>query len=111
MTPPGSPPGAAPTGWKCPKRTGFLFPHPCTRLTPEGCPDCQNGQLDDPYVRRPRYYYNDYDTYDDSLTFFALESLMHHHTGSEPMAADFTEADGESMVIPDDTYENDLSGS
>ena len=94
-----------PPGWKCPKRIGFLFPHPCTRLTPEGCPDCQNGQIADPYVRQPRYYYTDYDTYDDSLTFWALESLGEH------MTHHFTEADGESMVTPDETYEDDLSAS
>jgi hypothetical protein len=94
-----------PPGWKCPKRIGFLFPHPCTRLTPEGCQDCQNGQIADPYIRRTdRYYYSNYDYYDDSLTGYALEALAGHHSH-------FTEADGESMVSPQDTYEDDLSGS
>ena len=102
------PPGP---GWKCPKRIGFLFPHPCTRLTPEGCQDCQNGQIADPYIRRTdRYHYNNYDSYesyDESFTGYALESLAeqmeHHHH--------FTEADGESLVTPDETYEDDMSGS
>ena len=96
-----------PPGWKCPKRIGFLFPHPCTRLTPEGCPDCQGGQIADPYIRRTdRYYYSSYDSYDDSLTGYALGSLsehLHHHR--------FTEADGESLVEPQDTFEDDMSGS
>jgi hypothetical protein len=97
-----------PPGWKCPKRIGFLFPHPCTRLTPEGCQDCQNGQIADPYIRRTdRYGYRSYDDYDDSLTGFALESLT-EHIGHEHH---FTEADGESMVLPQDGYEDDLSGS
>jgi hypothetical protein len=89
-------------GWKCPKRIGFLFPHPCNRLTPEGCPDCQNGQIADPYIRRTdRYYYTNYDYYDDSLTGYALGAIAEH----------FTEADGESLVMPQDTFEDDLSGS
>ena len=95
-----------PPGWRCPRRTGFLFPHPCSRLTPEGCPDCQNGQVSDPYtMRRDRYYYSGYDSYDTSLTAYALESL----------AGNFTEADGESLVTPQDdspdTFENNLSES
>jgi hypothetical protein len=93
-------------GWKCPRRTGFLFPHPCQRLTPEGCPDCQNGQVSDPYRARPRYYYTDsYDDYDYALTGIALSELAEH---ADPR---FTEADGESLVMPDDTYENDMSAS
>jgi hypothetical protein len=97
-----------PPGWKCDKRIGYLFPHPCNRLTPVGCQDCQNGQVTDPYIRRTdRYGYSNYDYYDDSLTGYALESLSessHEH--------DFTEADGESMVMPDDSsYESDLSAS
>jgi hypothetical protein len=101
-----------PPGWKCPRRVGFLFPHPCTRVTPEGCPDCQNGQINDPYRQRDRYYYSDYDTYDYSLTGYALGSL------ADRLDPRFTEADGESLVEshngPDDAtggFENDLSGS
>ena len=96
-------------GWKCDKRIGYLFPHPCNRLTPVGCPDCQNGQVTDPYIRRTdRYYYSSgYDSYDDSLTGYALGSMAERFREHE-----FTEADGESMVMPDDSsYENDLSGS
>ena len=95
-----------PPGWKCPKRIGFLFPHACTRLTPEGCQDCQNGQIPDPYIRRTdRYYYSNYDYYDDSLTGWALISLADHR---DPR---FTEADGESLVTPQEGFEDDLSAS
>jgi hypothetical protein len=91
--------------WKCPRRVGFLFPHPCTRTTSVGCPDCQNGQIDDPYRGRSRYYYgNDYDDYGESLTEFAA--------GAENI--NFTEADGESLVTPDDGsggFEDDLTAS
>jgi hypothetical protein len=86
--------------WKCSRRVGFLFPHPCTRTTSVGCPDCQNGQIDDPFSRRlDRYTYLDYDDYDDSLL---------------DIIPGFTEADGESLVTPDDEsddFENDLSAS
>jgi hypothetical protein len=94
-----------PPGWKCEKRIGYLFPHPCTRLTPVGCQDCQNGAVNDPYIRRTdRYQYNNYDYYDESLTGYALRAVS-------DSAADFTEADGESLVTPGDSYEDDLSAS
>jgi hypothetical protein len=91
--------------WKCPRRVGFLFPHPCTRTTSVGCPDCQNGQIDDPYRGRNRYYYgNDYDYYDESLTGYAL--------GAAEGNPNFTEADGESLVADDaGGFEDDLSAS
>ena len=58
-----------PTGWRCPKRIGFLFPHPCERLSPIDCPDCNNGSIDDPFRRRSRSgYSDDYDDYDSSAT-------------------------------------------
>lgn len=94
--------------WKCPRRVGFLFPHPCTRTTSVGCPDCQNGQVDDPYSRRPdRYSYLDYDDYDDSVIGYVAGSLINQDPN-------FTEADGESLVTPDDDaggFEDDLSAS
>jgi hypothetical protein len=100
-----------PPGWKCPKRIGFLFPHACTRLTPEGCQDCQNGQIADPYVRRTdRYSYSDYDYYDDSNTGYVLGAIGLEAIGDR-YDHRFTEADGESLVTPDDKFENDLSAS
>lgn len=95
-----------PPGWKCPKRIGYLFPHPCTRLTPEGCPDCQGGQVDDPYMRRTdRYDYGDYDDYD--IDFGDVGGLA----VADLADMSFSEADGESMVTPDDSFEDDLSAS
>ena len=104
-----------PPGWKCPRRIGFLFPHACPRLTPEGCPDCQGGEIADPYIRRTdRYYYRSYDYYDDSLTGYALAEI------GDALDPRFTEADGESLVTQQDDagggddgggYEDDTSAS
>ena len=81
-----------PTGWICPRRVGFLFPHACDRLSPIGCPDCQNGQIADPYAQRTdRYGYTDYDRYDDG--------------------SDFTEADGEHLIKRRAAFEDDMSAS
>jgi hypothetical protein len=94
--------------WQCPRRVGFLFPHPCTRTTAVGCPDCQNGQIDDPYRSRSRYGFGDdydYDYYDDSMLGFAAADIA----SQDP---NFTEADGESLVTPDDDgFEDDLTAS
>ena len=44
------------------RRVGFLFPHICLKTTPVGCPDCQNGQIGDPYaMRQDRYGYSRFD--------------------------------------------------
>ena len=81
-----------PPNWLCPRRVGFLFPHPCERTSPIGCPDCQNGQIADPYRQRTdRYGYTDYDDYGG--------------------ASDFTEADGETLVKRRPTFEDDMSAS
>ncbi|HLJ45672.1 MAG TPA: hypothetical protein VKU01_06680 [Bryobacteraceae bacterium] len=91
-----------PPDWKCPLRVGFLFPHPCDRMTPIGCPDCQNGQITDPYRQRDRGSYGDYDDYDDSV---------YETFGIAGAASDFTEADGEALVKPDQVFEDDMSAS
>jgi hypothetical protein len=91
-----------PAGWQCPRRIGFLFPHPCGRLTPIGCPDCDNGQVDDPYARRSdRDEYTDYDSYDDTV----LDDAAAYQ------ATDFTEADGENLVRPEEEFEDDMTES
>ncbi len=79
----------------CPRRIGFLFPHPCDRVSPIGCPDCDNGQLADPYAQREdRGAYSDYDQYDSAQW------------------GDFTEADGENLVTPEeDEFEVDAGAS
>jgi hypothetical protein len=91
-----------PPGWGCPRRIGFLFPHPCDRLTPIGCPHCDNGQIDDPYARRlDRDEYIDYDSYDDSMVAGAVGRR----------AMNFNEADGENLVHPEEEFEDDMTES
>jgi hypothetical protein len=106
-----------PDGWRCTKRVGFLFPHPCERMTPVGCPDCQNGQIQDPYCRRTdRYGYSgdDFDAYDSTeMGALAMGALAFGggDSGGAGASADFSEADGESLVAGDDNFEDDLSAS
>jgi hypothetical protein len=85
---------------------GFLFPHPCERQTPEGCPDCQNGQIADPYGQRvDRYTYTDYDDYGDNAL------AAYGTAGAITQFDDFTEADGETLIKPRDMFEDDMSAS
>ena len=102
----------------CPKRVGFLFPRPCERSTPVGCPDCNNGSVDDPYRRRPRGgYSDDFDTYDPSETDgwtpddTPRPSFGGGDSGGAGASMDFTEADGASLVNSDRDFEDDLSAS
>jgi hypothetical protein len=95
-----------PVSWKCPRSIGFLFPHECDRPSPVGCPDCNNGQVSDPFRQRTdRYEYNDYDNYSGvagvGLAGLALGSAHDN----------FTEADGESLVRPRKRFEEDMSAS
>jgi hypothetical protein len=53
-------------------------------------------------VRHARYGYTDYDDYDD-------ESFSGYAAGGD--TDDFTEADGETLVKPDEAFENDMSAS
>jgi hypothetical protein len=90
-----------PSGWRCPRRVGFLFPHECERLTPAGCPDCDNGQVNDPFAQRTdRYDYTDYDKYHGIVS-----------AGQPRNPNDFTEADGEKLVRPSKRYEDDMTAS
>jgi hypothetical protein len=90
-----------PTGWKCPRRVGYLFPHECDRASPEGCEECNNGQVTDPFAQRTdRYMYTDYDDY--------------HGVGTAGLGRhpnDFTEADGEKLVRPRKRFEDDMTAS
>ncbi len=89
-----------PSGWKCPRRTGFLFPHECDRITPVGCPDCDNGQVNDPFAHRTdRYGYTDYDNYQGV------------GSAGQRNPNDFTEADGEKLVRSRKRYEDDMTAS
>lgn len=76
-----------PPGFTCPRRVGFLFPHPCERLTSVGCPDCNDNQVNDPFRQRDRYGYTDYDDYSGVGPF-----------GMWGSQNDFTEADGETLI-------------
>src|ERR1041385_4217374 len=106
MTPPGMPPLAE--GWHCPRRTGFLFPHGCDRLTPIGCPDCNGGQLDDPYRSRRREWGDD----DTSSDWGDDSSASHAGSAGAADPADLTEADGETLVKTEDSdFEQDMGAS
>jgi len=111
-----------PPGWKCPRRVGFLFPHPCDRTSPDGCPDCQNGQFGDPYSSYDRRGYSRFDYYDDAYYYAYYGSGSYQDQGyaiSQGVesdvtgaGADFTEADGTDMVKPsDDQFEDDMTES
>ncbi len=107
-----------PSLWKCPKRVGFLFPHPCERLTPIGCPDCQNGAVTDPYRDRDdRHGYSgrDFDSYSSTETKGIEISDQPVFGGGDSggggASMDFTEADGDSLTDADRDFEDDLSAS
>jgi hypothetical protein len=105
-----------PGGWRCPKRIGFLFPHPCERLTPAGCPDCDNGRVEDPYRSRSDrqgYPDDDFDNYTSDETGGASGPPVFGggDSGGGGASVDFTEADGASLVNADDAFEDDLSAS
>ena len=106
-----------PTGWRCPKRIGFLFPHPCERLTPVGCTDCNSGMVGDPYRSRSDrtgYMDTDYDDYSSDETAglaAAPVAFGGGDSGGGGASSDFTEADGESLVNDDRDFEDDLSAS
>jgi hypothetical protein len=104
MTPPAPP-------WKCTRRVGFLFPHDCQRLAPEGCPDCRNGTIDDPYRGGDRYGYDDYDDYDNSYYVGYGYPLIGIGGPGYDSSMEFTEADGADLVKPDEGFENDMQES
>jgi len=99
-----------PPDWKCPRRVGFLFPHACLRATPLGCPDCQNGQIEDPYaMRSDRFGYSRFDYYTDDY-FLDLGSV--YDPGVPDTAPiDFSEADGTDLVTPGNEFETDMTES
>ncbi len=95
-----------PADFTCPRRIGFLFPHPCGRLSPIGCPDCQNGQVEDPYAQRTdREGYDNYEQYDSAD--WSAAGVQ----GSKGGPLDFTEADGENLVKEEEDFEGDMTAS
>jgi hypothetical protein len=92
----------------CPRRVGFLFPHPCDRLSSEGCPDCRNGILEDPYThRRDRGDYADFNDY-SGRNWVGATHLARSEQSSN---FDFTEADGEDLVKPRRRFQDDMMES
>jgi hypothetical protein len=90
-------------GSPCGRRVGFLFPHPCDRMTPEGCPDCQNGEVGDPYRDRlDRGVYTDYDDYDSGY----VGKIAGAEAGMR-----FTQGDGENLVKRRKPFEEDPTAS
>jgi hypothetical protein len=103
-------PPAVPPIWSCPRRTGFLFPHPCERLTAVGCPDCHDGQFDDPYNQRRSDWGMDPD--DDDGGDYQASAGSQAGDGPEDATPDLTEADGEALVNPEDSaFESDMGAS
>jgi len=104
-----------PGAWRCPKRIGFLFPHPCERLTPVGCPDCDGGRVGDPYRSRSDrtgYSNDDFDTYTPDQTGASPpQAFGGGDSGGAGASVDFTEADGATLVNADESFEDDLSAS
>jgi len=124
------PPPTGPPLWRCLRRIGFLFPHPCVRTTPIGCPHCRGGEIEDPFRERSdrHLYSDDYDTYSPHELSSGSEAAFAGFGGGDAGgggassdfgsgdfgSADFTEADGESFDDSSDSggdFENDLSAS
>jgi len=109
-----------PSFFKCPRRVGFLFPHQCERLTPVGCPDCNNGNVEDPYSSRSDrqgYDRDNYDNYSSSETkgwsseSDGVPAFGGGDSGGAGASMEFTEADGDSLTSSDGSFEDDLSAS
>ena len=98
-----------PGGWRCRRRVGFLFPHLCDRPTPVGCPDCDNGRVQDPYSSRTdrRDYSDDYEIGGASN----IPAFGGGDSGGGGASMDFSEADGASLVDSNESFEDDASAS
>jgi len=111
-----------PPAWRCPRQIGFLFPHPCTRISPAGCPDCQGGAISNPFRQRnDRIGFEDgYDSYSSndysspSSSSFTGPAFGSGDSGgagaSSDFGSDFTEADGADLMQEGD-FEDDASAS
>lgn len=107
-----------PGGWRCTRRVGFLFPHPCERSTPEGCRDCANGSIADPWASRTdrRGYANDYYVFDDVGSdepggFSDAPIFGGGDSAGGGASMDFSEADGAELTNSGEAFEDDLSAS
>ncbi|MFK8184184.1 MAG: FHA domain-containing protein [Phormidesmis sp.] len=99
----------------CTHKVGFLFKRRCGRTTTQGCPDCQNGQID---PNRDRYrhdydYYPGYGRY--GRGYWGHDYYYHrHHYHYDPHSrdVDFNESDAASFAEEGDRdYEMDLDAS
>jgi hypothetical protein len=100
-----------------------LFPHPCERTTPEGCPDCSNGSIADPWASRTdrRGYADDYYVFDNvgseqsgdvsEAPVFGGGDSGGGGASSDFSPADFSEADGAELTNSGEAFEDDLSAS
>ncbi|MDY6782322.1 MAG: FHA domain-containing protein [Cyanobacteriota bacterium] len=82
----------------CDKRVGFLFPRRCGRLSPEGCPHCNGGEIDrEPYfLSSERSLYPNYGDYSQ---------------GESAVPLDFTDADAMSLETVGTDFEQDMGAS
>ena len=86
-------------------------------MTPEGCPDCSNGSIADPWAsRRDRRGYTD-DYYFDDVSSdqptIVSEALVFGggDSGGGGASMDFSEADGAELTNSGEAFEDDLSAS
>jgi hypothetical protein len=100
---------------------GFLFAHDCHRTTPIGCPDCHNGEIDDPFAeRRDRYGYSRYDSYDDGYymgygrhswsSSSSSDTVTTDDSSFDSTGDDFTEADGGDLQTDDSSDDSSDGG-
>lgn len=87
---------STPTPQVCNRLIGFLFPRRCTRVSPVGCPHCDEGRLSD----------NSYESYSER-TWYQETSSDVRDTGT----IDFTEADAAALETTDIDFEEDLGAS
>jgi len=99
----------------CDRQVGFLFKRRCGRPTTEGCPDCQNGQIE---PGRDRYeddyaFYPDYGHYGRGRWGHDYYHNRHHyHYNPHSRHVDFNESDAASFEQSgDQDYEMDLDAS
>jgi len=99
----------------CTRKVGFLFKRPCGRTTTQGCPDCQNGNVD---PNRDRYqedysYYPGYGRYGRGR--WGHDYYYHrdrYHYDPHNRHVDFNESDAASFAEEGDRdYEMDLDAS
>ncbi len=99
----------------CSRKVGFLFKRRCGRTTTQGCPDCQNGQIDPGQSRYQDDYafYSGYGRYGRGYWGHNYYHNRHHyHYDPHSRNVDFNESDAASFEQEgDNDYEMDLDAS